>query len=306
MTLFKKLIFAVPFLLLLAWFYLQLNQFLSNPNFFLSLDASLLVPLLLLLLSLILTSFFFILFATLASDKKIVLPVVFLASLLPLVFLPAPSSFILAACFFVSLAGIFFLLQTTLSTYFTFKATSLLSPAIKQIVTLILLASTVAFYFSANTDIQTHGFKLPSSVIDTALKFIPQQELADTTQTQIPSISADQIKMLEQNPQLLKQYGLDPSILDTVKKAQENPKAALSPQQVIKPMIESQIQNFITPYQGYIPFILAILFFFTLQSMTSLLLISLPLLVGSTFLILEKMGFTRYETEMREVKKLVV
>ena len=78
------------------------------------------------------------------------------------------------------------------------------------------------------------------------------------------------------------------------------------PDSLIKGVGEDQIQSFIKPFLGYVPFILALLLFLTLQSLTSLInLLIYPLLL-LTFFILEKTGFVKFTTEMRQIKKLVV
>lgn len=306
MLLFKKLIPAIPFLLLLAWFCLQLNPLIYDSTFLLALDTSLFIPLLFLLISLILTALFFVLFASLASDPKIVLPVSVLASTVPLLFLSSAAGLTLTFGLLITLTGIYFLLRGTLSSYITFKAATLLTPSIKQVVTLILLASAIAFYLSASAQIKENGFKLPDQLFETALNFIPQQELPQAEQTGLPSISPEQIRMLEQNPQLLKQYGLDPVILETAKKQLNQSPQKLSTADLVKPMLEIQMQKIIEPYESFIPLILAAGFFFTLQSLASLLAILLPPILWVIFFILDKTGFTKYETETREVKKLVV
>lgn len=78
------------------------------------------------------------------------------------------------------------------------------------------------------------------------------------------------------------------------------------PSELIKPMITEQLQNIIKPYQNIIPAILALLLFLTLQSFVAILGIFLSPIIWLIFYILEKTNFIHFETEMREVKKLVV
>lgn len=75
---------------------------------------------------------------------------------------------------------------------------------------------------------------------------------------------------------------------------------------LIKSAVKDQIQNFIKPYQNFIPALLAILLFFTLQSLTSIISLIIDPLLWLIFLILEKSKFIRFEIEQRPVKKLVV
>jgi hypothetical protein len=57
---------------------------------------------------------------------------------------------------------------------------------------------------------------------------------------------------------------------------------------------------------AYIPAVLAVLFYFTLQFIAGFLEMLVPFLLWLIFWILEKTGFTKYVVEQREVKKLVV
>lgn len=75
---------------------------------------------------------------------------------------------------------------------------------------------------------------------------------------------------------------------------------------LIKQTVKDQIQNLIKPYSSFIPAFLAVLLFLTLQSLTSLINLLIYPLLWITFYILEKSGFVHFETETREVKKLVV
>lgn len=77
-------------------------------------------------------------------------------------------------------------------------------------------------------------------------------------------------------------------------------------QDTIKQAVKGQLQNLIKPYTGFIPAVLAILLFFTLQGLTSLINLLIYPLLWLTFYILEKTGFVHFEAETREVKKLVV
>ena len=75
---------------------------------------------------------------------------------------------------------------------------------------------------------------------------------------------------------------------------------------LIQQTVKDQLQNFLKPYLGFVPAVLAILLFFTLQSLTSLINLLIYPLLWITFLILEKSGFISFTTEMRPVKKMVI
>lgn len=84
------------------------------------------------------------------------------------------------------------------------------------------------------------------------------------------------------------------------------PEQANLSQDIIKQAVKDQIQNFIKPYINFVPAVLAVLLFLTLQAFTSIInLLSYPLL-WITFYILEKTGFVKFTVEQRPVKKMVV
>lgn len=114
------------------------------------------------------------------------------------------------------------------------------------------------------------GFQIPDSLIDTALKMTPLDA------------ASDQNSILTQLP-------VAELMRDTIKQT-----------------IKDQIQGFIKPYINFIPAILTVLLFLTLQSLTSLLNILVYPLLWLIFFILEKTGFVTFTTEMRPVKKLIV
>ncbi len=175
---------------------------------------------------------------------------------------------------------------------------SLLSPTIKLVATLIIFTLSITYYLSVNNQIAREGFEIPDSLIESSLKLMPQTDLPTA---QLPQLPPEQIELLKQNPDLLKQYNIDPKLLDSLPTQTTN-----STNELIKPMIKDQLQNIIKPYQNFIAPILALLLFLTLQSFTTILGFFIPPILWLIFLILEKTNFVRFEVEMREVKKLVV
>ncbi len=196
----------------------------------------------------------------------------------------------------VSLLITFLTLQNSLKTYLNFNVLNLFSPSIKRLSFFLIITISLVYFLSVSKIVSVKGFSLPDSILDTALKLTNQ----GSTQVQIPQISPDQLDLLKKNPQLLRQSGLDSSVLNNLSTSQ-NPEADL-----LKQTVKDQVQSFIKPYLGIIPAVLALLLFLTLQTLTSLTnLFSYPLLL-IIFYILEKSGFVKFTTEMRPVKKLVI
>ncbi len=303
MLIFKKLIFALPFFLFSLMFISQASAFLQNPSLILSLDTDVLIRLVVLCLLLLFSGLFFVVFATFSSESSFVMPVALVTSLPMIIFLPNQTGFLIVGGTVFSLVIINFYLKRKLATYLSFQPSSLLAPAVKQTVTLLILVLSLAFYFQASAEIKAHGFKVPPSMIDLVIKLSPQN-LGSGTNTGMPQITSEQLLLFEQNPTLLKQYGLDPKILNEIKNI--NGQKNISANDLLRPMVESQFQTILANFSNILPAFLSLVFFLTLVSLFSLLSIFLPLFLWLIFYLLEKNGFTRYEVETREVKKLVI
>ncbi|MDO8573811.1 MAG: hypothetical protein Q7R77_03605, partial [Candidatus Daviesbacteria bacterium] len=293
----KKLIFAPFFLIILGLFFYQLTPLLESYDFIFSLSSDTLIQLITISAFVSLSSLLFTVFATIASSWKLVLPVVLIGAIISLVFLPMPLGLIFVAAIFVSLLLTYVSLDNALKSYLTFQPSTLLGPSIKHLSGFLILSFCLVFFLTTSRIIAQNGFQIPDTLIDTALKMTP----LPTEQAQLPTINPDQLELLKQNPNLLKQSGLDPKILDTLNQA-----PADLIKDTIKQTVKDQIQGFIKPYQSFIPAILAVLLFLTLQSLTSILNLLVPPLLWLIFLILEKTGFIKFETEQRTVKKMVV
>lgn len=303
MLIIKKLAFSIPFLLAFYFFTFQLNFFFQDIYLIFGFGLSNLYSLIYLTLALLFSSLFFVIFISLASDWRIILPISLVASLSALIFFKAPLSLILTGGFLLSFAFIFWQITQRLKSYPTFEVAALFNPSIKTLASLLILVSALAFYLSANLEIQTKGFQIPDSLIDTALKLgAPQtQNVQGVSIAQVPTITQDQLEFLKQNPALLKQYNIDPASLNSLPSHSPAPSNDL-----MKNLIKGQIQNLIKPYLGIVPPALALIFFITLQSLFGLAAIFLSMIVQGIFWILERSGFIRFEIETREVKKMVV
>lgn len=312
MPIVKKLVFALPFLLALFGTYQYLGVLLQNPYLIFDFNVATLIQLTVFLLLLLFSGLFFVVFSTLAQDLKITLPAAFAGTFLALLILPMPSALVITLGSILILTLTLLALNKKLSTYLTFQPTALLVPTVRQLVPLLLLVFSLAFYLAVDTKIKTEGFQIPDSVLDPVIAMTLSQQAPIETETQptkkssLPQLTPEQIQLLKQNPQMLKQYGLDPSVLDQVN---TNPPAG-GPQtlqtSLIKTEVKKQVNALIQPQIQLLPTILAALFFLTLKFGLSILSMVLSPLLWLIFLILEKTGFTQYTKEMREVKKLVV
>lgn len=159
--------------------------------------------------------------------------------------------------------------------------------------------------------ISEKGFEIPDSLIDTALTMTPQaKQNPQTEQTSLmpQQLTKEQIDLLKKNPDLLSQYGLDPSILDTLDLPDANIVSTVQNQgnDLIKKTVKNQFEQMIKPYVSFIPIILAVVLFLSFQSLVALINIFIYPLLLFIFYILETIGLIKFEKEMREVKKLVV
>lgn len=301
---FKKLAFAPIFLALFAFTIFQFNNFLNTTDLlFFSIES--LVTLFSLTATLLLSSLFFVIFVSLASDWKLILPINLVAASLPFLLLPAPLNYLTSIITFAAIGLVFLAQNNKMKSYLSFRPIDLISPSVKTLAGLLIIAFSVGYFFTAQQSIKEKGFDIPDELIDTALKFTPQITDSEKSSSQtLPEITPEQLEILKQNPDLLRQYGLDPSVLDRL----EGPSAQneAPSKSLIKQLVKKQLQTVFEPYLPVMPYILAVLLFLTLHSFIALLSVTLPMIIWIVFSILEKTGFISFQKEMREVKKLVV
>jgi hypothetical protein len=321
----KKLVFApllILFLVATIYFYkIILDKYLDI--FFGSYGG--LYEFALLSLPLVLVSLTYCLFVTFTQDFKYALGVGIIAALTPFIFLSTNLSIVISVGLLISFILAFFNLQSELKSYVNFQPAKLFKSPIKFLKTFILLALTFGYFLNANSIIQTQGFKIPDSVMDWAIDLslkgqgVPVKGVKYLAQ--IPTLTPEQLELLKQNPEVLKQFGLDPKDLDEFAPTQNSP-TAKSPNKtsvqvipslpganlkdIIKAQMTTAFDAMIQPYLFAIPFLLAIMFYSLASFTLWLLSLFLSPLLMFTFYILEKTGFIKFEKEMREVKKIVV
>lgn len=304
----KKLLFAPFFLIFFALLTAQLNSLLSSFDILFSLSAETLMQLLKIAILFCASALFFAVFASLAKNWKIILPVIALAALMPVFFMPLNLAiiftFLCAISFYLSSLA----LGNTLKTYLSFNASSLIGPSVRTASALLIISFSIIYFLASSKTISQTAFEIPDSLIDAALKMTPLEQRAGEKNTGgLPdiNITQEQLEMVKKNPQLLKQYGLNPKILDTLSPSKPSVVGDLG-KNMIKQSVKDQIQKIIEPYQSFIPAVLTFLLFLTLQSFTAILGIFISPLLWFIFLILEKTGFIKFEVEQRPVKKLIV
>lgn len=308
MTLLKKLIFAPFFLISFIALVYQFGPFLKSYDFIFSLSINTLTDLITISLLITTSCLLFVIFVSIAENYKISLPVSLLSALIPLFFLDQALGLVFSVAIFVSLLLINLTLDSTLRSYLNFSANALLGPSTRNLSGLLILSFCIIYFFSANKFIAQQGFQIPDSLIDTALKFsAPATSGLQQEQSSLPQITPEQLNLLKKNPETLKQFGLNPNILDSL----TNPQKTNQPEEnltntLIKQTIKDQLQSVIKPYIGFVPAGLAVLLFLTLQFFTSLTNLLIYPLLWLIFLFLEKSGFIKFTIEQREVKKMVV
>lgn len=302
----KKLTFAPLFLVVFLLLIYQISPLLRSYDFIFSVSFSTLIELVIISAAVSLSSFLFALFVSLSFDWKYIFPVGILASLIPLLFLDTSLGLVYIIGILVSLLITYLNLDNALKSYLTFQPSSLLGPSIRHLSGLLILSFCLVYFLSTSKIIAQNGFQIPDSLIDTALKFTQpagsSEQESSTSQINIPQ---EQIDLLKKNPDLLKKSGLDPKILDTLN-SPKSQNTLNTPNDIIKQTIKDQIQSLLKPYLGFVPAVLAVLLFFTLQSLTSIINLLIYPLLWITFYILEKSGFIKFTEEQRPVKKLVI
>lgn len=309
MLLVKKLIFAPLFLIIFGLLIFQLNSYFSSYDFIFSLSLETLKQFIIFSSLTLFSSLTFTLFASFVYDWKYVLPVVILASLIPFLLVPTSLAIILLIGIVISAYLVYLTLENTLKTYLTFDPSSLFGPSIRNLSFLLIVCFSITYYLSVNSMIQKSGFQIPDSLINSALNFIPRSQIQTESQKDQPQIqiTKEQIELLKKNPEALKQYGLDPGILDTLDQSQNTSRTVSEvTDDFLKKTLKDQLDKFLKPYVSYIPIFLGFLFFITLQSITSFLNLFIYPLLWIIFYVLEKTGFVKFETEMRPVRKMAL
>lgn len=308
MIYFKKLILAPIFLIVFSFTCFKLNSFFLSSEILFSLSNAAFIQLLLTSMLILLSSVLYVLFATFATDWKIITPITFLSGVFPLIFTAKPLSWVLSIGFTIVFLLAFLNLREKLKSYLTFQPSNTLSPTIKTLSTLLVFITSFAFYLSTNAQVKQTGFSIPDSLIDSVLKAMPQPDLGQAPQElSLPKIDKEQLAVLKQNPGLLSQYNLDPKMLDLLE--QNDTKNILKDTAIegnVKNMVKSQIDSTLKPYLSFIAPFLAVTFFFTINWIVSMLALLLTPLLNLIFHILTKTGFATFTTEMREVKKLTI
>lgn len=309
MPILKKLIFAPLFLIIFGLLIFQLNSYFSSYDFIFSMSLETLKQFIIFSSLTLLSSLTFTLFASFAYDGRFIVPVVILASLMPLLFVPTSLAIILLIGILLSSYLVYLTLENTLKTYLTFDPSSLFGPSIRNLSFLLIVCFSIAYYLSVNPVIQKSGFQIPESLLNSALNFIPRSQIPAKSETPQPQnqIPKEQLELLKKNPELLKQYGLDPGILDTLDQPQNSSTSTSSvTDQFLKKTLKDQLDKFLKPFVSYIPIFLGFLFFITLQSITSFLNLFIYPLLWIIFYLLEKSGFIKFTIEMRPVRKMIV
>ncbi len=254
-----------------------------------------------------LTSLLFALFAGLSNDWKLVLPVSLVAALMPLLFLEQKTALIIAVGTAAILLLNFLYLENSLKSYLSFTPSTIFGPPIRHLSGFLILLIALTYFLSISNLIGQKGFEIPDQLIDQALKLSGQTSTQSEEQSATqPTISPEQLELLKKNPALLKQFGVDPKMLNNLNPGQTSQTIASTSNDLLKTTLKNQLNSMIKPYIGLVPAILAILFFFILQSLTALLNILVYPVLWLIFYIFEKVGFVSFITETRSVKKMTL
>ncbi len=346
MSFVKKLVFT-PFLLVsVIASVVFANQVLVDPlTAVIGFQQSAFITLLYLSISLVLAGLFYALIVTLAGSWEIPIFVGGFASLIPLLMIQEyPVNIIFAVGFFVSfIIGMVMLLQK-LQSYLTFSPRQILAPSIGLMTLLFSLTISIAAYQTTGTKIEKEGFTIPDQLLNAAMELSGAKSLmgptslmedsnvqgVETTAESMPAVnlSPEQIKFIQQNPSLLKQFNITPEQFNSFVKSQNsgtttkktNPTAKtvspppsisgapsdLGENDLVKSLVKNQLNTAVKPYESFMAPLIAALVFSTITFGNFILGFFTPLWLWILFSIMEKSGFVHFVKEMREVKKLVV
>src|SRR3989344_2625540 len=303
MKVFKRLLFAPIFLITLFFFFYFFNLYIKSETYPLATNPQMLFQFALLSGLALLSSLFFILFAILTQDWKLAVPVFALIDTVPLLFGLNPLNYLLAGGCFTLHCISYFLVDREIEQAVDFKPEALLSPPVKKLASFLIILISIGYFLTTNIRIQEKGFQIPDTLADTVLKMAPIPQATDINtsinQYSLEELSPtkDQVRELKNNPELLKQFGLEPEMLDQIKvKQMKQPKR----------LINEQIQKLIDPYIQYISLILALIFYASLQFILNILSFLVSPLITLIFILLEKFKVISYVITTKEVRKMKI
>lgn len=304
MPILKKLIFAPFFLITFTLLILNLSSIFGSYDFIFSFSFESLIPLLTISVLLTLSGIFLALFISLCQELMFVLPVITLASITPLFIIKPPLGIVMVVGSLITLLITYFSINEALKRYLTFDPKGILGPSVKLMAQILLLTLSLSYFLSINQVVTKDGFQIPDSLLEMSLKLTDQPVEAGKELTFNPSISKEQIDLLRQNPEVLKQSGIDPKLLDSLDQPASQGEDITK--EFTRGLVKLKFEQTIKPYLNIIPMILAGLLFITLLSINSLVGIFISPLLWIIFLILEKSGFVKFEVEQRPVKKMII
>lgn len=318
MPLVKKLAFAPLFLILIAILSIQINPILKDYSLIFSLSEKTLFQFGWIVLLVMLTSFTFIVFCSLSQDFKMIGPVSLIGSLMPLFLVSISYSYIISLGFLVSFSLVGLILINKLKSYLNFQPTVLFSSPIKNLTSILIVVISLTYYFSISEVIYDKGFEIPDTLIESVMPFINSS--LNTNQfikgerylAQIPQLTPENIEYLKAHPELLKQYNVDPKVLDSLSSQAKGTGSKVGASSIpltnliTKDLIKNQVNQMVKPFEKWVPLILATLFFSLLMSFNWIISFLVAPFLYLTFKALEKSGYVHFEKEMREVKKMVV
>lgn len=232
---------------------------------------------------------------------RVYVPIFASAALTSFILIPTPLVFILMICFFAAFLLNFFMVNIQLNSYVNFNAAKIFSPPVRNLARIIILIIALGYFLNTFSQIKDKGFEIPDSLIDTAIKFVPQtSQLDKEVDLEQLGISQQDLQNLQDDPQLLEQLGINPQLL----KSLDQP--AQTDQSLFRQIIKDQFQKAIAPYSNYMPFILAVLLFFTLDWLLSILGMLIGPILWLIFYILQKTGSITIAKSTIEVEQLLI
>lgn len=205
MLYFKKLIFGLPFILAVAAFAWQIEPFLQDFSLLFSFNFNLLYQTIMLVATIAMVAYLFTVFAVLASDWILVLPVIIIACLFTIIFVTAPMSFFLA----IGLLVIFAISFAQTYNKVTKNPTSfhVSGDVVKPsgfLITLIILVASITLYFSVSASSDKAIQKIIDSVVSISSGIMKTQQLPQNTAAQDLALEAAKPMITKQVTDMIK------------------------------------------------------------------------------------------------------
>lgn len=288
----KQIVFGLISIAILIWSVVVIQRFIANPWIVFGVNWESLVDILTLVAVLTLWSVSFGISVVIGKEKLINAGIILATGVLPISIL-GMSGWAIGVIGMLSLAIEWLFIKQSLTSYLNFSAGSIIMPGAKAATTIMMIGVSIVYGLSMQENVRVNGFHIPDEIINEAIKLSGQSG---------GNSAADQLDING----LASQFGVSAEQLKSVDVKKLGGLVGQQTETKIRQAVDQQLSSLVAPILPYWGILAGSLFLLT---MLGLLGFFYPLdwgLIWLVFKSMEKMGAIHFQTEMREIKKLVI